>query len=418
MSWEGFWRFHGTRNYTPVFHEFFEAQIADPRVPLLLRVLAWVLRNSWGYHSDAVVNSDGARLTQVDCARALNLFRKNKKGEMEPYRVKVNAAFKQLARLNMLWLEGKSIFPIDPSQPNTFAYSSLFVKPVFTNGEERAKKTVAEFLEEVWKVVKPKAYEEYQKAESHYKGWRVDLMNDYRAHYKPHGEEEANISVEDSTSEDEKESDNLYKWGFTTEEDIEERNVKKGGNELYKRGFTNPAPSLDINREHIEGEWVSEEDPLTHSKNTIASKLSESGFPLEPEDKLLDDFVSLATDNAISAASLCRAIVEKIRQKQAKSQEIFSPGALYGYVKKFLPQWIAQHGREIEIDRRFAATGTAQEEHEPQHSREDYEALLADPAVSEHEKRIAREMLGYPEAERKPAEHERRAATMKKAGQR
>lgn len=179
MTWNEFWQGHGKQNYTPVFNSFLESLIANPRVPLPLRQLAWVLRNSWGRHSDAVVNEEGVHQGQIDCARDLKLF--DRKGQ--PDRKKVNPGFQQLAVLNLLRFEGRDILPVDnPLGLATFADSSPIVDPLPTNGEEGAKLSVSQFVTTVWSTIKPAAYEEYQTVERRFKELRTDILSDFKAY--------------------------------------------------------------------------------------------------------------------------------------------------------------------------------------------------------------------------------------------
>ncbi len=60
-SWARFYERHSKAHYTPVFNTFLDAQIADVNLDLLVRVLAWVLRNSRGRHSDGVIDAEGMR---------------------------------------------------------------------------------------------------------------------------------------------------------------------------------------------------------------------------------------------------------------------------------------------------------------------------------------------------------------------
>src|SRR5436305_484283 len=54
--------------YTAVAHEALEAVIADKKLPLAERVLAWLQRNSWGNSSAHAIRLNGPVLRLIDCA--------------------------------------------------------------------------------------------------------------------------------------------------------------------------------------------------------------------------------------------------------------------------------------------------------------------------------------------------------------
>jgi DNA-binding transcriptional MerR regulator len=285
MTWPEFWQGHGNRKFTAVFNDFLDSQIADARLPLLLRVLAWVLRNSWGRFSDACVNSEGAKAGQVDCARDLNVFWKNPKtGELEPDRRKVNPLFQKLARWNMVRFEGRDILPIDNPLGIDFANSSPFVGPNPTNAEQKAKKDVDWFLEHVWKRLKPTAYEAYQTAEQEYKRWRTELVNDYK-----------------SASE-------KSEWGATDEEDRRNgdgQDVGMGDDNASEWGATNGGPSLYNSESFLKAEPASSSSSFSprgrtttidsRGRSAIADALSQYAIT---EDALIDELITACQSKA------------------------------------------------------------------------------------------------------------------------
>ena len=129
------------------------------------------------------------------------------------------------------------------------------------------------------------------------------------------------------------------------------------------------------------------EEPLTHPE--LQATLQEEGFPVVAADALLGQFATLAPEHGIPVGSVCRAIRDKIAEKRRKEYPISSAGALLGFVRRDLPSWIAQHGRQIESDtkRQRAAGGEIwrEEAPEPMETRiEHLKEILADKALGEH----------------------------------
>jgi hypothetical protein len=177
-KWGDFHGRHSERIYTPVFNGFLEALIANKKAPLFTRVCAWVLRRSWGNHSDSCVNAKGVILTQSDCAAELGLM--NRKGK--PYRQQVNPVFLALARLKCLKFSGQEIFPIDDPTEEDFANPSPPVDPSSTNSEENGKvPSFQSFIAEIWASNHPAEYTEYQKTEQHYKELRTGILSEWNA---------------------------------------------------------------------------------------------------------------------------------------------------------------------------------------------------------------------------------------------
>lgn len=220
MTWNEFWHSHAGRNYTPVFNSFFDSQIADMKLPLTLRVLAWVLRNAWGRHSDACIDEAGARRTQVDCARELKVF--NRKGE--PARNKVNRILSKLQAWGLVRVVGWDIFPIDPEQASSLNLR-LLSHPNAPIGEDKAKINVDDYCESVWKLEKPSTYGEYQIVAPRYKELRTELVSDCKAY------------------------NGMSPRGVTNEENGA-AGVPEGCDNLSQRDGTNEPPSLIRTKEH------------------------------------------------------------------------------------------------------------------------------------------------------------------------
>lgn len=126
-SWPQFWASHDRRAFTPAFNSFLDSLIQDTPL-LLLRIVAWLLRRSWGNHMDSPVSPEGIALTQTDCARELKLFTSNG----EPDRRKVNPIFRLLEERNYIRFEGQSI--------DYKAYRAEMSETVPTNGALRPRR--------------------------------------------------------------------------------------------------------------------------------------------------------------------------------------------------------------------------------------------------------------------------------------
>jgi hypothetical protein len=128
------------------------------------------------------------------------------------------------------------------------------------------------------------------------------------------------------------------------------------------------------------------EEPLTHPE--LQETLQEEGFPVAAADALFDQFAALAPEHGIPVGSVCQAIRDKVEEKKRKEYPISSAGALLGFVRRDLPGWIAQHGRQIE--REFKRQGTGGEiwrEEAPELMETRIERLkeiLADKVLGEH----------------------------------
>lgn len=176
-KWGAFHGRHAERMFTPVFNGFLEDLIANPEAPLFTRICAWVLRHSWGNHSDICVDSKGVVLTQTDCARDLGFVFKNAEGEMEVRRQKVNPDFLELKRMHYLRLDGQGIEPIDDPTEARFAFSLLPVDSPRTQSEENGKLPgFQSFIDEIVAREYPDEYRAYQEVERLRKEIRTGLM--------------------------------------------------------------------------------------------------------------------------------------------------------------------------------------------------------------------------------------------------
>jgi hypothetical protein len=129
------------------------------------------------------------------------------------------------------------------------------------------------------------------------------------------------------------------------------------------------------------------EEPLTRPE--LQATLQEEGFPVVTADPLLGEFAGLAGEHGIPVGSVCQAIRDKIEEKRRKEYPISSAGALLGFVRRDLPVWIAQHGRQIESDskRQRAAGEEIWREEAPEAIEtriEHLQEILADKALGEH----------------------------------
>lgn len=171
--WKKFHARHGNKKYTPAFNSFLEAIIADSGAPLNERVWAWMIRRSWGNHSDACIDqTSGAILTQADSAREFGLF--DKAGD--PDRRTVNRVFLEFERRGYVHFEGQEIRPVD--EP-TFALSSLNV----ANGCDISTEitTVKAFVEQVWAANHPVEYKEYQNLKQELQKLDLAILQEWKA---------------------------------------------------------------------------------------------------------------------------------------------------------------------------------------------------------------------------------------------
>jgi hypothetical protein len=92
-------------------------------------------------------------------------------------------------------------------------------------------------------------------------------------------------------------------------------------------------------------------EPPTHSPTAkIQATLEDLGFPVGPDDAVLNDFAALASAHNIPLRSVLRAITDKVEEKSGKGAKVFNAGALRDFLRKDIATWIRQHGREIERD--------------------------------------------------------------------
>jgi hypothetical protein len=174
-TWGQFWSSHERRPFTPAYNTFLDSLIQNPEIDLLLRVVAWILRTSWGNWVDSCVNSEGVAVLQVDCARDLKLF--DKKGE--PDRRKVNPIFKLLEERNCIRFEGQEIVVNDNPLNVPFAESSLNVgNGVDISGPLGFK----EWVGTVWREQEPARFKAYQKAEALRKKLLMQALADYKTY--------------------------------------------------------------------------------------------------------------------------------------------------------------------------------------------------------------------------------------------
>lgn len=174
-SFSQFHESHRKGAFTPTYNTFLDSLIADQKQDLLLRVIAWILRTSWGNWMDSCVNSEGVAVGQTDCARDLGLF--TRKGE--PDRFKVNPVFKLIEKRNCIRFEGQSIVLIDNPLNVNFATSSPEVDPLSNFSGPLG---FMEWMGNVWKEREPARFKEYQEVEERYKALRTQALSDYKTY--------------------------------------------------------------------------------------------------------------------------------------------------------------------------------------------------------------------------------------------
>lgn len=76
------------------------------------------------------------------------------------------------------------------------------------------------------------------------------------------------------------------------------------------------------------------------------------GRKLARTDPLRGQIADLGKRFRIPDSSVCRWIRDKVGQKQKARAKVFTPGAWYQFACKDLPDWIKQHSREIDSDRK------------------------------------------------------------------
>lgn len=386
MNWNEFWQSHGRQNYTPAFNTLLESLIADPRAPIFCRVLAWVLRNSWGRHSNAVVDESGIRQGQVDCARDLKLLDKHG----QPDRRKVNHVFQRWARLKVVSFDGREIVPNDNplGLEVGFAQYSPFSDPIWTKGEETVRWTVSLYIEKVWSVAKPLEYAEYQKAEHHYKELRTDLINDYKAYTE--------MSERGPTSE-------------AACPNGVRQDVGLGDDTASERGTTIASPSLNKN-----------EEPFL---NGASSSFSIVRTELERHGNVDDDVLFRLVKSCQQKAPDCTP--EEINHFIGEKARLISPrtrnsiGFLLSAVPKcFEGGSFKAFRRQQDATQRLKAEERQREHAEAERLLQELRQQLEDPNTPEDDKAFIRQAWPELEAtpERKPAQQEP-STKAQKAGQ-
>jgi hypothetical protein len=163
--WNVFFQRHGQASYTPVFNAYLDAQIADPDCPLETRVVAWIIRRSWGNHEDFCTDASGRNLTQTDCARQLGL----------KDRRQVNPIFLRLKNSGYVLSEGQAIRPND----NPLGLDSN-VRNRHDFLETKAKVDAYQsFLEEVLAYNEPDVYRTYHEREQAFKEVKIEVLSRY-----------------------------------------------------------------------------------------------------------------------------------------------------------------------------------------------------------------------------------------------
>lgn len=175
--WDDFLLRHKRQNFTPAFNAYLESQIGNLKLPVEVRVDAWLLRQAWGNHSDSPVNAEGIRQVQTDCARDLKLV--DKKGK--PDRRKVNPVFQMYEKGNYIRFEGQTIILIDDPDGLVFAKSSPSGDPLPTNSEEGANK-YRYFLEHIWGTTHPAEFQELQALERRHNEIRIGILTEWQAY--------------------------------------------------------------------------------------------------------------------------------------------------------------------------------------------------------------------------------------------
>jgi hypothetical protein len=178
-GWPEFYNKHKGQHYTPAFNSCLEAQMADARLVLEQRICAWLMRTSWGNHSESCVTSEGIIQTQVDCARALKLTR-TEKGKQVPDRQRVNHVFRRLERLGYIEVRGQEIFVKD-DPAGIFASSSLEVDHKSTP-EDQPTNGFRQYMETVWGAANPDDFKRLQEMEQAVKQIRTSILSEYKRH--------------------------------------------------------------------------------------------------------------------------------------------------------------------------------------------------------------------------------------------
>jgi len=218
-KWSEFHARHNERNFTPVFNAQLEALIDDEEATAPERAWAWVMRTSWGNHSDHCVGTKGETLTQADYARKIGVHRRE-----------VNPTFQEFGRRNYVQFKGREIHPVDDP---TFADSSLIVG---NGGDKHAqgKGSFSNFFSEVWATQHPTEFAEYQEHDRRRKEISLAALTEWKKRKKELSETGETNQAQSPKREGQpvrNGSDSSAKTGTTSERRIyrsKQENVKEG----------------------------------------------------------------------------------------------------------------------------------------------------------------------------------------------
>lgn len=171
-KWNAFHARHGERKFTPVFNDYLEAIMQDPERETAERVDAWIMRRSWGNHSDSCVDANGIIQTGSDCGRDLGISKQ-----------RVSEVLRQRQKTSYIRLEGREIIPVN----DPFAFSSQ-ERYVRTSDEEEANTassstgslTFSVYMQEVFAREYPHDFKEYQRYEAKIREVKMRALNLYR----------------------------------------------------------------------------------------------------------------------------------------------------------------------------------------------------------------------------------------------
>lgn len=383
--WTEFHQRHERRKFTPAFNSYLEAQIADQRLALDVRIGAWLLRSSWGNHSDSCVDGQGVIQTQADCGRALRVDRRV-----------VNLPFQDYEERGYIRFKGREILLVD--DPRRSAPDEGEDPPPFpTNGEENGKddplKSFDAYLAKVVASRDPAGYALYHQAAEQVKQFRTAYLPTWKEFRKServgqtdspngsdNGSERTGQTLERGPTNA---TASLYENENVKTSEVDHPQVEKSASDTEKvaapphstNTSTPPAtsPPQTLPKEVIDRE--PEHHPLDDPNPIVQFVQHHFKRRFAANDELQVKFAELAGKFQVPARTVARFLADKVQRAERRRYPITTPGALYQFATEDLATWIQQHMAECQSDFTWQR-------------RQDYERALAENSRSMRRTRI------------------------------